>query len=63
MDKLKTKLDKYFVEHIIDQIHDLGNISYKYMFGDYAIYYGNKVVALVCDNQLFVKPTSGGKNL
>jgi len=31
------------------------------MFGEYAIYCDGKVVALVCDNQLFVKPTVGGK--
>jgi DNA transformation protein and related proteins len=33
------------------------------MFGEYAIYCNNKVVALVCDDQLFVKPTVVGKNL
>jgi TfoX/Sxy family transcriptional regulator of competence genes len=31
------------------------------MFGEYAIYCDDKVVALVCDNQLFVKPTEKGK--
>ena len=31
------------------------------MFGEYAIYCDGKVVALVCDNQLFVKPTEGGR--
>ncbi|MDH4276424.1 MAG: TfoX/Sxy family protein [Gammaproteobacteria bacterium] len=30
------------------------------MFGEYAIYYSGKVVALACDNRLFVKPTPGG---
>jgi TfoX/Sxy family transcriptional regulator of competence genes len=42
---------------------DAGAISYRYMFGEYAIYCDGKVVALVCDNQLFVKPSdaaSGG---
>jgi TfoX/Sxy family transcriptional regulator of competence genes len=33
------------------------------MFGEFAIYCGEKVVALVCDNQLFVKPTLAGKAL
>jgi TfoX/Sxy family transcriptional regulator of competence genes len=31
------------------------------MFGEYAIYCDGKVVALVCDNQLFVKPTAKGR--
>ena len=28
------------------------------MLGEYVIYCNNKVVALVCDNKLFVKPTA-----
>jgi len=31
------------------------------MFGEFAIYSMGKVVALVCDDQLFVKPTEAGK--
>lgn len=31
------------------------------MFGEYAIYCNGKVVALVCDNRLFVKPTQAGR--
>jgi len=27
------------------------------MFGEYAVYINGKVVALVCDNSVFVKPT------
>jgi len=33
------------------------------MFGEYAIYCGEKTVALVCDNQLFVKATTQGREL
>jgi TfoX/Sxy family transcriptional regulator of competence genes len=33
------------------------------MFGEYAIYCNEKVVALVCDNQVFVKPTAAGRLL
>jgi len=53
--------DKDFVDFIVDQIRDAGVITYRKMFGDYAIYNNGKVVALVCDNQLFVKPTEGGR--
>ncbi len=31
------------------------------MFGEYAVYCNDKVVALVCDNQLFVKQTRAGR--
>jgi TfoX/Sxy family transcriptional regulator of competence genes len=39
----------------------IDSISSKKMFGEYAIYCEGKVVALVCDNQLFVKQTKGGR--
>jgi DNA transformation protein and related proteins len=55
--------DLNFVEYVRDQINGAGEVSFKKMFGEYAIYYDNKVVALVCDNQLFVKPTAGGRSL
>lgn len=53
--------DKSFIEYLVDQMEDAGTISYRYMFGEYAIYCDGKVVALVCDNQLFVKPTDAGR--
>jgi TfoX/Sxy family transcriptional regulator of competence genes len=52
--------DLSFVKYVRDQINADGQISFRKMFGEYAIYYGEKVVALVCDNQLFVKPTVAG---
>ncbi|MFA5086888.1 MAG: TfoX/Sxy family protein [Candidatus Paceibacterota bacterium] len=58
---MKAKLDKSFVEYVVDQIQDMGDVSYKYMFGGCSIYFRNKVVALICNNQLFVKPTLDGK--
>ncbi len=58
----KKTLDKSFVEFVIDQIHSVGNISHKYMFGGCAIYRNKKVVALICDNQLYIRPTRMGKD-
>ena len=31
------------------------------MFGEYGIYCDGKIVALICDDQLFVKPTTAGQ--
>jgi len=56
---LASDLD--FVEFITDQISDECGISFKKMFGEYALYSKGKIVALICDNQLFIKPTEGGK--
>jgi len=53
--------DANFVKFIVDQLAGIDSISSKKMFGEYAIYCEGKVVALVCDNQLFVKQTKGGR--
>lgn len=49
------------VDFIIDQISSAGVVSAKKMFGEYGIYCGEKMVALVCNDQLFIKPTLEGK--
>ena len=54
--------DLNFVEFVVDQMGNAGEISYRKMFGEYALYCKDKVVALICDNQLFVKPTEAGKS-
>jgi len=53
--------DQKFVEFIIDQIDYSGQVSYKKMFGEYGLYFDDKLFALVCDNKLFVKPTLSGR--
>lgn len=53
--------DQSFIDFIVDQIENAGIINYRKMFGEYALYCEGKVVALVCDNQLFIKPTESGK--
>ncbi|WP_242041155.1 TfoX/Sxy family protein [Leptolyngbya sp. FACHB-261] len=55
--------DLDFVEYVRDQINETGQISFKKMFGEYTIYYGEKVIALICNNQLFIKPTAGGRTM
>ena len=55
--------DLNFVEYVCDQINEAGQVSFKKMFVEYAIYYDEKVVALVCNNQLFIKPTDGGRSM
>lgn len=53
--------DKDFVEFVVDQMRNAGEISYRKMFGEYAIYCDSEVVALICDNHLFIKPTENGR--
>ena len=51
------------VDYLVEQMADAGEITAKKMFGEYGLYRDGKIVALVCDDQLFVKPTAGGKAL
>ena len=53
--------DQDFVDFVIDQIGDGNEVSYRHMFGGTSLYLNGKVVALICDNQLFVKPTKSGR--
>ena len=53
--------DQGFVEYVCDQIAEAGRVSFRKMFGEYVIYCDDRVVALVCDDRLFVKPTPGGR--
>lgn len=54
--------DREFLDFIVDQIDNAGQIRYKLMFGEYGIFSNDKLFALVCDNKLFIKPTEAGRN-
>ncbi len=54
--------DEEFVTFVSEQMSAAGRIRYRKMFGEYAIYCNEKVVALVCDNRLFIKPTQKGRS-
>ncbi|MBI5275914.1 MAG: TfoX/Sxy family protein [Burkholderiales bacterium] len=51
------------VQYVADQAGLGGDLTYKRMFGEYALYVKGKVVAFVCDDQLFLKPTPEGRAL
>ena len=54
--------DLSFVEFVVDQMENTGTVTYRKMFGEYAVYCNGKLVALICDNRLFIKPTEGGRS-
>lgn len=54
--------DLEFVQFVVDHIENAGEISYRKMFGEYAVYCNGKIVALICDNRLLVKPTENGRS-
>lgn len=49
------------IQYIVDQIGLGHRLSSKKMFGEFALYLDEKIVALVCDDQLFLKPTFQAK--
>ena len=53
--------DQKFVNFIIDQFNHSGRVTCKKMFSEYGLYFDDKLFALVCDNELFVKPTLSGR--
>lgn len=49
------------VDYIVDQLGGTEIVTAKKMFGEYGIYLSGKMVAMVCDGQLFVKLSDGGR--
>ncbi len=52
-----------FVQYIIDQCSDAGEIAVKKMMGDYCAYCDGILFGLICDNNFYVKVTEPGKAL
>jgi DNA transformation protein len=55
--------DQNIIDFLLDQLSKLGGVSTKKMFGEYCLYLSGKPVGLVCDDQLFLKPTKAGTGL
>ncbi|CAN5733462.1 TfoX/Sxy family protein [soil metagenome] len=49
------------LDFVLSQMADAGLVSARKMFGEYTISCGTKVVALICDDELFLKPTVAGR--
>ena len=49
------------IDFLLEQMADAGDVSARAMFGEFGLYCDGRIVALVCSNQLFVKPTAGGR--
>ncbi|MHA3723452.1 TfoX/Sxy family protein [Leucobacter sp. HY1910] len=50
------------MEFLTDQLSALPGVRTRKMFGEYCLYYDEKPVAFVCDDELFVKPTDAGRD-
>lgn len=44
-----------FIENILEQLSDIGDIRARKAFGDYLVYVDDKCVLTVCDNVIYIK--------
>lgn len=54
---------KETIEYILERLGDSRRFGTRAMFGEYALYADGKVVALVCDDQLYVKVVPASSEL
>ena len=48
--------DPSFAENIVDLLGPAGAVNARKMFGEYGLYLDGKMVGLICDDTLFIKP-------
>ncbi len=51
------------VAFLQDQLAGVEGLSIRKMFGEYGVWVDGKTVGLVCNDELFIKPTAAGKLL
>ncbi|NMB55848.1 MAG: TfoX/Sxy family protein [Leptolinea sp.] len=49
------------IDYLIEQMSGAGVITARKMFGEYGMYCDGKIIALVCDDQFFLKPTAAAR--
>lgn len=49
---------KEYLEFVLEQLSDLQDISYRYMMGEYIIYYQGKIAGGIFDDRLLIKPVN-----
>ncbi len=55
--------DRKTVDYLVEQMAAAGVVTAKPMFGAYGVYCDGKMIAIIDDEQLFLKPTVGGRAL
>jgi DNA transformation protein len=51
------------IDYLMDQLAGTRLVTARRMFGEYCLYWDGRPVALVCDDQLYLKPTDAGRAL
>jgi TfoX/Sxy family transcriptional regulator of competence genes len=53
--------DRKTVDYIVEQASGAGVVAARAMFGEYGLYCDGKMVAIVGEDQLFLRPTAAGR--
>lgn len=54
---------KVYLDFILEQLSEVGEVTYKAMMGEYIIYYRGKIVGGIYDDRLLVKPVKAAVSL
>ncbi|MGV3491533.1 MAG: TfoX/Sxy family protein [Devosia sp.] len=49
------------VDYLLEQLAGAGDVSARKMFGEYGVYCDGRIVALICNDQFYLKPTPEGR--
>ncbi len=52
---------KEYLEYVLDQLSDAGEVSSRAMMGEYVVYYRDKVIGGIYDDRFLVKPTDAAR--
>jgi TfoX/Sxy family transcriptional regulator of competence genes len=58
MERIILATDLTFVQHVAEQARLGSRLTWRKMFGEYALYIDGRVVAFACDDSIFIKPTA-----
>lgn len=50
-----------FVDFVVEQFDSRLEVRARKMFGEYGLHAGDVFIALICNDQLFLKPTDAGR--
>lgn len=54
---------KEYVEYVLEQLSDAGEVSSRAMMGEYVVYFCDKVIGGIYDDRFLVKPTPAAVSL
>lgn len=53
--------DPAFVDAVVARCAEDCAVTYRRMFGEFGLYSRGTFIGVICDDQLFIKPTAGGR--